>query len=106
MKGRVTISSDMAVSNDTVFRMWGTLHFAPVAQLDRASACGAEGRRFKSCRVYQNKILIFDGYFILVSPIMIRTYDSTTLVGDSRRCSVAIETKESIRYSADIFFCE
>ena len=25
---------------------------APVAQLDRASACGAEGRRFKSCQVY------------------------------------------------------
>jgi hypothetical protein len=25
----------------------------PVAQLDRASACGAEGRRFESCRVHQ-----------------------------------------------------
>src|SRR4051812_123210 len=24
----------------------------PVAQLDRASACGAEGRRFESCRVH------------------------------------------------------
>ena len=30
-----------------------TLHFAPVAQMDRASACGAEGHRFESCRVYQ-----------------------------------------------------
>jgi hypothetical protein len=27
----------------------------PVAQLDRASACGAEGRRFESCRVHQRK---------------------------------------------------
>ena len=25
---------------------------APVAQLDRALACGAKGHRFKSCRVY------------------------------------------------------
>ena len=30
---------------------------APVAQLDRASACGAEGHRFKSCRVYQMRII-------------------------------------------------
>ena len=28
----------------------------PVAQLDRASVCGTEGRRFKSCRVHQIKI--------------------------------------------------
>ena len=27
----------------------------PVAQLDRALACGAKGRRFKSCRVHQLK---------------------------------------------------
>ena len=27
--------------------------YAPVAQLDRALACGAKGHRFKSCRVYQ-----------------------------------------------------
>ena len=27
---------------------------APVAQLDRAFACGAKGRRFESCRAYQN----------------------------------------------------
>ena len=26
---------------------------APVAQLDRALACGAKGRRFESCQVYQ-----------------------------------------------------
>ncbi len=26
--------------------------YAPVAQLDRALACGAKGRRFESCRVY------------------------------------------------------
>jgi hypothetical protein len=29
-----------------------------VAQLDRASACGAEGRRFNSCRDHHNKITI------------------------------------------------
>ena len=29
--------------------------FAPVAQLDRAFACGAKGRRFESCRAYQNQ---------------------------------------------------
>ena len=29
----------------------------PVAQLDRAFACGAKGRRFESCRVYQRKRL-------------------------------------------------
>ena len=27
--------------------------YAPVAQLDRALACGARGRKFESCRVYQ-----------------------------------------------------
>ena len=27
--------------------------YAPVAQLDRALACGAKGRTFESCRVYQ-----------------------------------------------------
>ena len=29
-----------------------TSTYAPVAQLDRASACGAEGHTFESCRVY------------------------------------------------------
>ena len=28
---------------------------APVAQLDRALACGAKGRKFESCQVYQEK---------------------------------------------------
>ncbi len=27
--------------------------YVPVAQLDRAFACGAKGRRFESCRAYQ-----------------------------------------------------
>ena len=32
---------------------WMVKHpHAPVAQLDRAFACGAKGRRFESCRVY------------------------------------------------------
>ena len=29
--------------------------YGPVAQLDRALACGAKGRRFESCRVHQSK---------------------------------------------------
>ncbi len=29
--------------------------FVPVAQLDRALACGAKGRRFESCQAYQIK---------------------------------------------------
>ena len=32
-----------------------TLHFGLVAQMDRALACGAKGRRFDSCRVHQSK---------------------------------------------------
>ena len=32
-----------------------TSTYAPVAQLDRAFACGAKGRMFESCRVYHNK---------------------------------------------------
>ena len=31
--------------------------FAPVAQLDRALACGAKGRRFESCRVYHKSLI-------------------------------------------------
>ena len=31
--------------------------YAPVAQLDRASVCGTEGRKFESCRVHQRKNL-------------------------------------------------
>ena len=31
----------------------GVSTFVPVAQLDRASACGAEGRWFESSRAYQ-----------------------------------------------------
>ncbi len=38
-------------------------HFAPVAQLDRALACGAKGRRFESCQVYQVKSPSLEGLF-------------------------------------------
>ncbi len=44
---------------------------APVAQLDRASACGAEGHRFKSCRVYQGKIPnVCVGIFLWLNKVM------------------------------------
>jgi hypothetical protein len=32
---------------------------APVAQLDRALACGAKGHRFEPCQVYQDKTPTF-----------------------------------------------
>jgi hypothetical protein len=37
--------------------------YAPVAQLDRALACGAKGRRFKSCQVHHK-------YFISVISLL------------------------------------
>ena len=37
---------------------------APVAQLDRAFACGAKGRRFESCRVYHLKLFEKDSSFL------------------------------------------
>lgn len=37
--------------------------YALVAQLDRALACGAKGRRFESYRVYQEKIPTKVGVF-------------------------------------------
>ena len=40
--------------------------YVPVAQLDRAFACGAKGRRFESCRAYQkwkNENLFSFSYF-------------------------------------------
>ncbi len=39
--------------------------YALVAQLDRALACGAKGRRFESYRVYQEKITTLCGGFFL-----------------------------------------
>jgi hypothetical protein len=35
------------------------LHYAPVAQLDRALACGAKGHKFESCRAHQNRIFFY-----------------------------------------------
>jgi hypothetical protein len=56
--------------------MCGTA-FAPVAQLDRALACGAKGHKFESCRVYHEiiiysirasnmEVLSLEGGFIVV----------------------------------------
>ena len=41
----------------------GISTYALVAQLDRALACGAKGRRFESYRVYQGKAPTFVGDF-------------------------------------------
>jgi hypothetical protein len=47
------------------------MHYAPVAQLDRALACGAKGRRFESCRVYQIKDLsLVAGIFYFFACVM------------------------------------
>jgi hypothetical protein len=55
------------------------MHFAPVAQLDRALACGAKGRRFESCRVYQIKSLSHVlGLFIFVRYTQRHTYTVVT----------------------------
>ena len=35
----------------------GTIKYAPVAQLDRASDSDSEGHRFDSCRVHQTSII-------------------------------------------------
>ena len=43
---RVWPNFDLGYNHDGCFR-------APVAQLDRASASGAEGHKFESCRAYQ-----------------------------------------------------
>ena len=40
--------------------------YAPVAQLDRVLGFEPRGRRFESCRVYQNNKLIIDGFIILM----------------------------------------
>ena len=46
------------------------IHYCvPVAQLDRAFACGAKGRRFKSCRAYQNKQDPEGLFYFGISPI-------------------------------------
>ena len=41
----------------------------PVAQLDRALACGAKGRTFESYRAYQNKNLALAGFLFFVMKI-------------------------------------
>ena len=40
---------------DTHWRILIHSVYVPVAQLDRALACGAKGRTFKSCRAYHEK---------------------------------------------------
>ena len=49
--------------------------FAPVAQLDRALACGAKGHRFESCRVYHiDNTLPVLGSFLFGTELLIKTY--------------------------------
>ena len=49
--------------------------FAPVAQLDRALACGAKGHRFESCRVYHiDSTLPTSGSFLFGVELLIKTY--------------------------------
>ena len=43
----------MVMSINFLVDVVNTSTYVPVAQLDRAFACGAKGRRFESCRAYQ-----------------------------------------------------
>ena len=45
----------MVMSINFLVDVVNTSTYVPVAQLDRAFACGAKGRRFESCRAYQNQ---------------------------------------------------
>ena len=52
--------------------------FAPVAQLDRALACGAKGHRFESCRVYHiDNTLPAPGSFLFGVELLIKIYKNT-----------------------------
>jgi hypothetical protein len=44
---------------------------APVAQLDRASASGAEGHRFKSCQAHQTELARAAGLLVIGCPRII-----------------------------------
>jgi len=57
----------------------------PVAQLDRASACGAEGRRFESCRVHHINCLIVRWGYLYGVVDRLRFYDLAALADISRR---------------------
>ena len=62
-----SLQSDAHLISRWMSRFFKTSTFAPVAQLDRASACGAEGHTFESCRVYQIKRRPKGSYFYLVN---------------------------------------
>lgn len=55
--------------------------FVPVAQLDRASACGAEGHTFESCRAYQSRSLFSDSDLTKVRCESCRAYHREIAVG-------------------------
>ena len=60
-----------------VFRVCEDIHTCvPVAQLDRALACGAKGRRFESCRAYQANTSTFVEVFACIG-----------LAGDEPKCA-------------------
>ncbi len=59
--------STFSLQTDDVVSKATLLSLAPVAQLDRALACGAKGRAFESRRVYQTMRLTYVGLFVIVS---------------------------------------
>ena len=68
--------------------------YAPVAQLDRAFACGARGHTFESCRVYQRKKSSFATLFSLV---LRRSRFERGFCGSKSTFGVAPRRKESSR---------
>ena len=68
--------------------------FGLVAQLDRALACGAKGRRFESCRVHQNKIPTLEWVFYFGNP----GQDPNLTFAKQKRFGVAQRNKNVFTY--------
>lgn len=68
---------------------------APVAQLDRALACGAKGRKFESCQVYQDKPPTFRRGFVLFALLNLRPqkYDVSSFAQNERASILPRHTK-------------
>ena len=46
-------------------KLFGVRQYAPLAQLDRASGYGPEGREFESCHVHLFNLAYLQGFFII-----------------------------------------
>ena len=79
----------------TASQSWRTPTCAPVAQLDRASASGAEGRRFDSCRARHpcsRRCRVSDGWQVRRTPKFATTQRRT--IDCRRRCGPLAQLAE------------